>query len=501
MALATAIPRLSPDSRNKPQALAYYSKADILLYGGKPHGGKTFLQVLLPYLEHQNSLIIRRSFQELKSGIIKDTKKFYPIETSRYYNKQDHLWSLPTGQSIQYGYGERVTDVDDNDFLQYKGPNWDYIGIDEVSQIPRFGDGVTVIDLLMSWNRTTIEGQRVRMVLTTNPGGMGEEWLIELFAPWLDESYSDPAEHGELRYVNRDEKGILQFSRKPTSEDSKSLTYIEASWEDNPYTMKGYKEGTLDLLPEPLRSQLLEAKWGISSQDDLWQVIPSDWIRQAQERWLPQPETDWDGGGIDVAYGGLDSTVLSLKKLNWFARLKKWPGKETPDGRSAAKLIIPWIKHKRFPILVDAFGFGADCYGALRGEGIAWAKCHFGNRPVVAKDKDKQLGFYNDRAEAVWRLREALNPVHGSNLELPPDRKLFSDLTTFRWEQGSKSVNGKTIAVIKIKSKTDMIKLLGRSPDDGDAVIMCNYASYKNSLNQVVELNQQLEGGVYQQDY
>ena len=37
--------------------------------------------------------------------------------------------------------------------------------------------------------------------------------------------------------------------------------------------------------PEPLRSQLLYGDFGISQVDDLWQVIPTAWVRAAQARW------------------------------------------------------------------------------------------------------------------------------------------------------------------------------------------------------------------------
>ena len=36
------------------------------------------------------------------------------------------------------------------------------------------------------------------------------------------------------------------------------------------------------------------------------------------------------------------------------------------------------------------------------------------------RTKDGQLAFYNKRSQVIWRFREALDPVHGEGLALPP---------------------------------------------------------------------------------
>lgn len=86
----------------------------------------------------------------------------------------------------------------------------------------------------------------------------------------------------------------------------------------------------------------------------------------------------------------------------------------------------------------------------------------------------KKLGFYNKRAEIIWRFREALDPGQdgGSPIALPDDQMLVSDLTATHWEL--------TPAGIKVTPKKDVVKLLGRSPDRGDAVQMAWSAGTKS---------------------
>jgi hypothetical protein len=52
-----------------PQTAAYFSPADILLYGGQGGGGKTDLGLGLAFTAHRRSLILRRQYTDLASII------------------------------------------------------------------------------------------------------------------------------------------------------------------------------------------------------------------------------------------------------------------------------------------------------------------------------------------------------------------------------------------------------------------------------------------------
>ena len=104
----------------------------------------------------------------------------------------------------------------------------------------------------------------------------------------------------------------------------------------------------------------------------------------------------------------------------------------------------------------------------FRSNGVeAWP--YNGASASTAKSADGVFRFKNKRAEAHWRLREALDPSTYEDgncpLALPPDPLLEAELTATRWKLVGRNE-------VQIEEK-DAIKLrIGRSPDRGDAVVM-----------------------------
>jgi len=80
-------------------------------------------------------------------------------------------------------------------------------------------------------------------------------------------------------------------------------------------------------------------------------------------------------------------------------------------------------------VVVDVDGgWGGDTVSRLKDNGIPVVGFKGAGRSN-AKTRDRQLGFYNKRAEAWWRMREELDPGQdgGSMLALPPDASVKAD--------------------------------------------------------------------------
>jgi hypothetical protein len=244
----------------------------------------------------------------------------------------------------------------------------------------------------------------------------------------------------------------------------RSRTFIPSSVDDNPFLAQtGYK-ATLQALPEPLRSQMLRGDFLASGADDPWQVIPTEWVKAAQERWRSskRPDGNPDALGVDPAAGGRDSTVIAKRRVDWFDELVVQPGGATPDGASVAALVVANLKGGA-PAYIDVIGIGLSAYDHLRGNGVN-VRAVDSREASNATDRSGKLGFANKRAELWWRMREALEPDGQRQICLPPDPRLLADLTAPRWKLTPRG--------IQVELKTETHKRLGRSPDRGDAVVL-----------------------------
>ena len=69
---------------------------------------------------------------------------------------------------------------------------------------------------------------------------------------------------------------------------------------------------------------------------------------------------------------------------------------------------------------------------------------------------------------------------------MPDDQELLSDLTSVRFS----AVQHRGVMSIKAETKEDVVKRLGRSPDKGDAVVMCWSRGDATMLGQIVPRDQ-----------
>lgn len=479
-AVEAAIASLSPDQRKemaekagsvltKPflpnpgaQTAALESKADILLYGGQAGGGKTSLEVGCAANNHHSSLILRREATQL-DGIIEFAREILS-DHGTFVGGNENVWRLNNGGRIKFA-GCKQPD----DWRKYAGNARDYLAFDEAGEFLK-----EQVFSLIGWVRSTRKGQRCRVILGSNPPRGGEGlWMIEEFAPWLDKTFPDPAMPGELRWAIMVEgktewvAGPGVYERNGEEFEAMSRTFIPAGLDDNPYLRDTNYRAWLQGLPEPLRSQLLYGDFLAGREDDEFQVIPTDWIIQAQERWRPDGYIGKKMTAIaaDVAQGGPDRTVLAPRYGPWFAPLIVEAGKDTPDGPTVAALIT---RHRRdaAPVIIDVGGgYGGAAVSYLKDNEIT-AIGFLGAAKTGEKTADGQLLLANKRAVAAWRLREALDPSQegGSAVALPPDPELRADLASMRWKLTSRG--------ILIEEKDEVKKLLNRSPDKGDAVVM-----------------------------
>jgi hypothetical protein len=453
-----------------PQTLAYHCQADILYYGGSAGGGKSDLLLGLALNEFVNSIIYRRQTTQLEG--IQSRLLDEILKSRRGWNGQKDILTTP-GRKIEFGSCNNAGDE-----IKYQGRPHAFIGFDEITHFLE-----SQFRFLIGWMRTTVEGQRCRVVCAGNPPTTAEgKWVIQYWAPWLDDKHPHPARPGELRfYTTIDGKDVECPDGMPVEINGRkviplSRTFIPSSVTDNPFLMRTGYEATLQSLPEPLRSQMLLGDFKAGTQDSAWQLIPTEWIDAAQARWTPDgKKKEMDSVGVDVARGGPDKTVVAPRHGAWYDELKTIPGNKTPDGATAAGFVVSVLRDKAV-IHVDALGVGGETVGHLEVNGLQVDAVSGYDTDSVQGERDKatdRLKFRNRRALIHWRFRESLDPITGDNISLPPDPELKADLCAPLWKL--------TPGGILVEEKDEIKKRIGRSPDKGDAVIYASIVTPKKA--------------------
>jgi hypothetical protein len=459
------------------QTDAYFCKADVMLYGGAGGGGKSDLGLGLAFTAHKRSLVMRRKYANLSAL----TERAIAINGSRngYNGSPPPLLRTDDGRYIQFAGNQHAGDEED-----WQGHAFDLKYFDEATQFLE-----SQIRFHLGWLRSTDEGQRVRAVLGTNPPINADgDWIIGMFRPWLDITHPKPAKPGELRWfcTAPDGSDLEVESSTPIEIDGRKLipmsrTFIPAALRDNPFLINTNYQANLDGLPEPLRSAVRDGNFMAARQDADFQVIPTQWLIEAQNRWKPDgfKAFSMTAMAFDPAGGGADAAELAMRYGGWYGPLVTTKGEETADGSAAAATIV---KHRRdaAPVVVDVGGgYGGAVTLRLKDNSIPHVGFN-GAGASMGHTIDGQIKFANKRAEAWWRFREALNPDQqgGSVIALPNDPELRADLAAPTFEVTARG--------ILIESKDDLRKRLGRSPGKGDAVVMClseGNAAVKRSLN------------------
>jgi len=175
-------------------------KADIILketlvsilgYGGARGGGKSYFgrtEIITDLLEHPGStgLIIRKTFSELERNHIKKIKKEWPkliqkqkeikydkeeeYTTLYKYKEQKHYFEFANGSQLDLTYCENIKDLE-----KLQGAEYDFILLDEAEHYSE----VFFQDICACLR--TVLNLKCYIIVTFNPGGIGQSWLKRLF--------------------------------------------------------------------------------------------------------------------------------------------------------------------------------------------------------------------------------------------------------------------------------------------------------------------------------
>lgn len=242
--------------------------------------------------------------------------------------------------------------------------------------------------------------------------------------------------------------------------------FLPATIADNPYASEAYKE-SLKYLPEEEYKRFVMGEWDFV--DDPNQLIKTEWIWDAQN--VEPDESGPARMSVDAARYGDDFTKIVKSKGN---HLRKLVTMKKFDVVLVANRVMNEANDPEFPVpgrnvRVDTVGLGAGVGDICRHNGLPIQEVIAGAKPIEREGSFFQ--FKDLRSQIWWEAREALRNKKwcfrlqdelGNEVPLPD--KLIGDLASVRYE-----ISGDR--VIKVESKDDLKERLGRSTDDGDAVV------------------------------
>ena len=230
---------------------------------------------------------------------------------------------------------------------------------------------------------------------------------------------------------------------------------------------------------------------GDFASDDESGVIPLAWIEAAQARWLEWEESGKPGElealGIDVGGGGDASVLAKLYRVGGLNikhavdRLHYDRSKDSLAIGSVASRTLNTRPNLR--TVIDSIGIGSGTLFDLRRSfsrilGFVAGGAARDERGLDKTDRSEEILFADNRSWAWWTMREMLDPQYEEGWALPPDDRLTGDLSAPKWiEQGK--------GRIKVESKKDIVKRLGRSTDAADAVIHTLYDEPEPESNDI----------------
>jgi len=280
-------PRLTKYIPHKPTAkqsafLLLDSYLDAF-YGGAAGGGKSdaLLMAALQYVDfpNYNALLIRDTYTNLAMPeALMDRADEWLYHTDASWNSENKQWRFPSGATVSFGYldGPR-------DHLKYKGAEFQFIGIDEASDL-RWEQVLYLFSRLRRTRKKTVGDDNLislvplRFRAASNPGGLSHEKLKE-------------------RYID------------PETKDIKKI-FIPAGLDDNPYLdVESYHESLNELDPV-IREQLKNGNWDIRNKgrlfDRAWFEIVETapvavntiryWDLASTEPHKKNPDPDWTTG-------------------------------------------------------------------------------------------------------------------------------------------------------------------------------------------------------------
>lgn len=405
-----------------------------VLYGGSAGAGKSWLGCLwitTLCLTHSGirCLIGRTVLQQLKLTTLNTL--FEVLQQMGLKSGEHYVYN---GQSNVVTFNNKSEIVLKDLAYQPSDANYDSLGglelsavfVDEAAQIPQLA-----YNILKSRIRFKLKEYKLtpKILMTCNPG---QVWLKKVFyLPFISESLPD------------------------------NMKFVPALPMDNPHLPESYIQ-MLKSLPTPQRRRLLEGDWNYMEEDD--SLFDFDSITNSVFKSVPNPQ-DKRYISVDVGRFGDDRSVAVVWNGLTIVEMIVYRKLSTVELSDQIKdLIAKWKVHTS-QVVIDSDGVGGGVADQIRG-------VNFVNNSKALHDQN----FTNLKSQCYVKLSELFKEGKISLNIL--DSSLVDELTQELLAVKLKDIDRDN--KVSVQSKEEMKRILGKSPDLSDAVMMGMYFQIKN---------------------
>ena len=405
-----------------------------VLYGGSAGAGKSWLGCLwittlcLQY-PGIRCLIGRTVLQQLKMTTLNtlfETLSSMGLKSNEHYTYN--------GQSNTITFKNKSEIILKDLQFQPSDPNFDSLGgleltavfVDEAAQISQLAYNILKSRIRFKLDQYTLVP---KILMTTNPG---QVWLKKVFyLPYIQDQLPN------------------------------NMAFVPALPLDNPHLPASYIE-MLKSLPPAQRKRLLEGDWNYMDESD--NLFDFDSISNSVFTNVPQP-TDKKYISVDVARFGSDRSVAVVWSGLVVLEIYIYTKLSTVELSSEIKELIGKYGVHPSNVIVDSDGVGGGVADQIRGT-------NFVNNSSPLHNQN----FSNLKSQCYVKLSELFKEGKISLNILEPSitDELTQELLAVKLKDVDKDNK------VAVQSKDDMKKVLGKSPDLSDALMMRMYYEIKN---------------------
>lgn len=269
------------------------TEVDFMIIGGSRGGGKSEVITQIPLMWRDdprfNGMFVRVQYDQLTGagGLWETAYKYYPLLGARPIKSPPPYYQFPSGCKIRYKAISNLSDAE-----KMRGLQLSYLGVDEITQIPKEALLFLLTTLRSEANMNSV------CIGTCNPHR--ENWVYDLVKWYLDdEGFVDKAKNGQIRwYVVKDNDFIFADSEEWFSENMpetvyitnpstneqmyvppKKFCFVQLTIFDNPILIRLNPRYLSELqnLPEHERASQLFGNW--HSESDKIKFFDRKWLR------------------------------------------------------------------------------------------------------------------------------------------------------------------------------------------------------------------------------